>query len=274
MSMRSTTRFAVIGVLLWACSAAAQFKGDQKPPILQEVGLDQRLNNQVPLDARFFNEQGNEVALGEYFRGGKPVLLALVYYQCPMLCNQVLNGMTSMLTALQLEPGRDFQIVTISIDPNDTTATAAAKKQAVLGRYKRASAQEGWHFLTGKKPQIDAVANAVGYRYRYDGPSQQYFHPAAIMVLTPQGRVAQYFYGVEFPSQDVRLALVQGSQEKIGSLTDHVLLFCYRYDLSQGRYTLAIMRMVRIGGAVTLGGLGLLLAVLIRKGNGEEAPAR
>ena len=252
---------------LFAGSACAQFKSDQKPPILQDVELDQQLNRQLPLEATFQDEQGNDVALRDFFSGGKPVVLALVYYQCPMLCNQVLAGITNMLTALRLEPGRDFKIVTISIDPADTPATAAAKKQALLRRYKGGNAADGWHFLTGKKPEIDLVANAVGYRYRYDAPSQQFFHPAAIMVITPQGKVAQYFYGTEFPPQDVRLALVEGSREKIGSFRDHVLLFCYRYDLSQGRYTLAIMRVVRIGAWTTVAGLGLLLGVLIRKGN-------
>jgi protein SCO1/2 len=257
---------ACAAVLLLSCAALAQFRADQKPKVLEEVGIDQLLNNRVPLDATFVDEQGRTVTLGEYFSSGKPVVLSLVYYQCPMLCGEVLKGMTSTLAAIKLEPGRDFQIVTISIDPTDTPQTATAKKQAVLGRYKRAQAEQGWHFLTGQKPQIDRVANSVGYHYRYDAPSQQYFHPAAIMVLTPQGRVAQYFYGVEYAAQDVRLGLVEASQEKIGTVIDQVLLFCYHYDAAQGHYTLAILRAVRIGAVVTLLGLGTLLGVLIRKG--------
>ena len=254
-----------LAVVLLSCAALAQFRAEQKPAVLEEVTLEQQLNNQVPLDATFRDEQDRTVTLRDYFVGGKPVLLALVYYQCPMLCGEVLKGMTSTLTAIRLEPGRDFQILTLSIDPSDTPLTAAAKKHAVLGRYHRERTAEGWHFLTGEKPQIDLVANAVGYRYRYDAPSQQYFHPAAIMVLTPQGRVARYFYGVEYASQDVRLGLIEASQEKIGRIADQVLLFCYRYDASQGRYTLAVMRAIRLGGALTVLGLGVLLGAPIRK---------
>jgi protein SCO1/2 len=263
-------RLICVAILALSAAASAQFRPNERPAVLQEVGIDQLLNNRVPLDATFVDEQGRAVTLGDYFSGGKPVLLSLVYYQCPMLCGEVLKGMTSTLTAIKLEPGRDFEIVTISIDPTDTPLTASTKKQAVLGRYQRERAAQGWHFLTGQKPQIDLVANALGYHYRYDAPSQQYFHPAAIMVLTPQGRIAQYFYGVEYAAQDVRLGLVEASQEKIGTLVDHVLLFCYRYDASQGRYTLAIMRAVRLGGVVTLLGLFTLLGVLIRKGPRRE----
>ena len=268
--MKLASRLGVL-LLLCSCAALAQFRPNEKPKALEEVGLDQLLNNRVPLDATFTDEQGRTVRLGDYFSGNKPVVLSLVYYQCPMLCGEVLKGMTSTLAAIKLEPGRDFQIVTISIDPTDTPATAFAKKQAVLGRYKRAQADAGWHFLVGQKPQIDLVANSVGYHYRYDAPSKQYFHPAAIMVLTPQGHVAQYFYGIEYAAQDVRLGLVEASNEKIGTITDQILLFCYHYDAAQGRYTPAIMRAVRIGGVITLLGLGTLLGVLIRRGPRSQA---
>ena len=249
--------------------ATAQAHAQLSPPsdratILQTVGLDQKLESQVPLETRFRDENGNTVALSEYF-DGKPIILTLNYYQCPMLCTEVLNGLTGALNALKFEMGRDFNVVTISIDPRETPAMAEAKKATYLARYRRAGAEQGWHFLTGEKNSIDAVAKAVGYRYAYDPAYRQYAHPSAIVVLTPKGRVSKYFYGVEYAPKDLRLGLVEASQERIGSVVDQILLLCYHYDPATGKYTPEIMLAVRAGGALTLLGLGVFIGVLIRK---------
>ena len=232
--------------------------------ILQTVGLDQRLENQVPLETRFRDENGNTVALNEYFES-KPVILTLNYYQCPMMCTEVLNGLTGALNALKFELGRDFNVITISIDPRETPAMAEAKKSTYVARYRHPGAEQGWHFLTGEKNSIDAVAKAVGYRYAYDPVYRQYAHPSGIMVLTPKGRVSKYFYGVEYAPKDLRLGLVEASQERIGSVVDQILLLCYHYDPVTGKYTPQIMMAVRAGGALTLLGLGVFIGVLIRK---------
>jgi protein SCO1/2 len=219
------------------------------PGALQGVGIDQRLNQQVPLDLEFRDEAGRAVRLSSFFRG-KPVLLALVYYRCPMLCTQILNGVVGSLKAVAFNPGRDFEVLSISFDPKDTPELAASKKQTYLRRYGRVGTANGWHFLTGDEASIKVLTDAVGFHYKYDAATQQFAHASGIMLLTPQGRLSRYFYGVEFAPRDVRLGLVEASQNQIGNAADEVLLFCYHYDAATGKYGAVAMNMVRLGGAI------------------------
>jgi protein SCO1/2 len=219
------------------------------PGALEGVGIDQRLNQQVPLDLTFRDESGRSVALSSFFHG-KPVLLALVYYRCPMLCTQILNGVAGSLKAVSLDPGEDFEVVSVSFDPKDTPELAASKKQMYMRRFGRAGTANGWHFLTGAPAEIKALTDAVGFHYKYDAETDQFAHASGIMILTPEGRLSRYFYGVEYAPRDVRLGLVEASQNKIGNLTDTILLFCYHYDAATGKYGAIAMNMVRLGGAV------------------------
>ncbi len=219
------------------------------PPGLRNVGLDQKLNQQVPLSLGFRDETGHDVPLSSYF-GNKPVILALVYYQCPMLCTQILNGLVISLRGMSLESGRDFEVVSVSIDPTETPELAARKKAEYLRRYAKSSM--GWHFLTGAEPQIKELAQAVGFRYAYDARTKQYAHASAIMVLTPSGRLSKYFYGIEYAPRDLRLGLVEASENKIGSPVDQLLLYCYHYDPSTGKYSAIVLNIVRLAGALTL----------------------
>jgi protein SCO1/2 len=228
---------------------------DTRPPMLRDVGVTQRLNEQVPLDLRFRDESGNEVRLGDYF-GDKPVILTLVYYECPMLCTLVLNGLVSSLRALSFDVGEQFSIVTVSFDPKETPALAAEKKRTYLDEYRRPGAADGWHFLTGDAEAIAALTRAVGFEYRYDAERDEYAHAAAIEVLTPAGKIARYFYGVEYAPRDLRFALIEATEERIGSAVDELLLYCYHYDPSTGRYSAAVMNFVRLGGALTVIGIG------------------
>jgi protein SCO1/2 len=232
--------------------------------ILADVGIDQRLDEQVPLDLVFRDENGARVELGRFF-GRRPVVLALVYYECPMLCTLVLNGLLSSLRTLSFDAGKEFEIVTVSFDPAETPALAAAKKENVLAKYRRAGAETGWHFLTGDGESIERLARAVGFRYRYDAASGEFAHAAAIMVLTPTGKIARYFYGVEYPPRDLRLGLIEAADERIGSAVDQVLLYCYRYDPSTGRYSAAVMNLVRAGGLATVLGLGAFMFAMRRR---------
>jgi protein SCO1 len=234
------------------------------PPALAGVGIDQRLDTQVPLHLTFKDEAGRSLPLSTYFHG-KPVLLALVYYRCPMLCTQILNGMEASLKAVSLNPGQDFEVVSVSFDPKDTPETAAGKRKMILQRYGRPGTANGWHFLTGDEPQIRALTEAAGYHYRFDPVTGQFAHASAIMILTPEGRLSRYFYGVEYAPRDVRLGLVEASANKIGSPVDQILLFCFHYDPSTGKYGAIAMNMVRGAGAlfVLLGG-GVLLIVFRR----------
>jgi protein SCO1/2 len=234
------------------------------PPLLEQVGIDQRLDQSVPLDLAFRDEAGRSVTLGQYF-GKRPVLLSLVYYTCPMLCSQVLSGTTSALSVLKLEPSRDFEIVSVSINPRETPADAARKKEEVIARYHRPGAAAGWHFLTGEQTSIDALAQAVGFRYAYDPKTGQYAHASAIMVLTPEGRIAQYRFGIEYSPKDLRLGLVEASENKIGNLVDQVLLYCYHFDPAAGRYTAVAMNILRLAGAATVLILGTFIFVMLRR---------
>ena len=234
------------------------------PAPLREIGFDQNLDRVVPLDIPFTDEGGRAVRIGDYF-GARPVVLALVYYDCPMLCTQVLNSLTSTLKVLSLEPGKDFEIVTVSFDPREKPALAAAKKAVYLDRYKRPGAAGGWHFLTGEQASIERLTHAAGFRYVWDERLRQFAHPTGITVLTPQGRLSRYLFGVEYGPRDLRFALVEASAGKVGTPVDQVLLYCYHYDPDTGRYGLAIMRVVRLAGAATVLALASFIAIMIRR---------
>ncbi|HEY7403792.1 MAG TPA: SCO family protein [Candidatus Angelobacter sp.] len=275
--MSSTIRKAVAVTLLGVCAAGVSWSQaapqlqpgeaipNQKPSILDQVGLDQRLNSQVPLDLAFVDENGQAVQLQQYF-GAKPVILMLVYYQCPMLCTQVLNGFTGAMNGIvRFNIGREFNVVTVSIDPRDTAQDALAAKKRYLQRYRRPEAEQGWHFLTGKKDQIDALAQAVGFRYAWDPEIKQYAHASGIMLLTPQGRVAQYYYGIEYAPRDIQLGLIEASKGKIGNVVDQVLLYCYHYDPRQGRYGAAIFNVLRLSALITVLALGGFMLMMFRR---------
>jgi protein SCO1/2 len=232
------------------------------PGALQGVGIDQRLDQQIPLDLVFRDEAGRAVPLATFFRSGKPVVLALVYYRCPMLCTQILNGLESSLKAVSFNPGRDFEILSVSFDPKDTPELAASKKQMYLRRYGRPNTANGWHFLTGDEASIKALTDAAGFHYKYDPATDQFAHASGIMILTPTGRISRYFYGVEYAPRDVRLGLVEASQNKIGSPVDQILLFCYHYDPATGKYGAIAVNLVRFAGAgfVLICGAFLLIA--------------
>ena len=236
-----------------------------KPPGLKDVGIRQNLNEQIPLDVTFHDESGKTVRLGEYI-GKKPVILNFVYLRCPMLCSELLIGLESSLKVLKFDVGKEFDVVTVSFDPTDTPALARAKKAEILKRYNRAGAENGWHFLTGSQESIAAVTNAAGFQYQFDKKTGQFAHATAIMVLTPSGKLAQYYYGVDFPPKDLRLSLIQASDNKIGTVADAVLLYCFHYDPATGKYSLIIGRVIQIAGGLTILLLGGMLLLLFRRG--------
>ena len=236
-----------------------------RPPGLKHVGIEQHLNQQIPPDLEFRDEAGRPVQLGGYF-GRKPLILNLVYYNCPMLCGEVLSGLESALRVLKFDVGKEFDVLTISFDPKETPEMAAAKKTEFLKRYGRPDAVAGWHFLTGPQTSIDSLTNAAGFQYEYDAKTQQFAHATAIMILTPEGRIAQYYYGVEFAPKDLRLGLVQASQKKIGTVVDEVLLYCYHYDPDKGKYGAIISRILKLAAAATILLLGGFLIVMFRLG--------
>jgi len=237
-----------------------------RPPGLKNVGIEQHLNEQIPPHLPFRDETGNTVQLADYF-GKKPMILNLVYYQCPMLCGEVLSGLESALRVLKFDVGKEFDVLTISFDPKETPEMAAAKKAEYLKRYGRAGAAEGWHFLTGPQSSIDALTKAAGFQYQYDPKSGQFAHATAIMVLTPEGKIAQYYDGIEFAPKDLRLGLVQASQNKIGNLVDEVVLYCYHYDPDTGKYGAIVSRILKIAAGATIFILGTFLVVMFRLGS-------
>lgn len=257
------------GASLWAQAPASLRTGEGsnnlKVPILEQVGIDQRLNQQVSLDLAFVDESGKTVKLRQYF-GSKPVLLALVYYQCPMLCSQELNGLVDALNGVtRFNIGREFNVVTVSFDPGDTPADAAETRKKYLPRYHRSGADENWHFLTGQQDQITALTKAVGFRYIWDPEIKQFAHASGIILLTPDGRVAQYYYGIEYAPRDIELGLVEASRRKIGTVVDQVLLLCYHYDPRQGKYGAEIFNILRMSGLITILALGGLVIVMARR---------
>jgi protein SCO1/2 len=260
---------AAIALAFLPLSTPAQLQGPVqdigvRPSLLKEVGIDQKLNQPIPLNLEFRDEHGKSVQLREYF-GQKPVILSLVYYNCPMLCTQVLNGIESSLKLIPMDIGKQFNVVTVSIDPTERPVLAEAKQALYTGLYGRPGAAEGWHFLTGDEQQIRQLANALGFRYAYDPDSKQFAHASAIMLLTPEGKISRYFYGIQFASRDLRLGLVEASEGKIGTPVDQVLLFCYHYDPSTGKYGLLISRLIQTAGAVTVLAIAALILVLYKK---------
>ncbi len=255
-------------VMATAAPLSAQWTRQKEDPppaqMVQRVGIDQHLGAQVPLDLRFRDEDGRDVRLGDYF-GKRPVVLALVYYECPMLCNQVLNGLTQTMRVMSLNAGRDFDVVVVSFDPNEGPSLAHAKKIAYVSKYGRQDAAAGWHFLTGTRRSSAALAKSVGFRYEWDAQSNQWAHGAGIMVLTPAGIISKYFYGIEYGVRDVRLGLVEASNNKIGTVADQVKLLCFRYDPMTGKYGMVILNLIRLGGGLTLAALGTFIAVMLRR---------
>lgn len=237
------------------------------PDQLQRVGIEQRLGESLPLDAKFKNEDGKEIELGELFKSGRPVVLALVYYECPMLCNQVLNGLSGSMKGMSLDPGKDYDVVAISFDAreNDKPGLAANKRQSYVDRFDRKGTEGGWHFLTGDQSSIDAVTQAAGFKYQWDDKSNQFAHASGVMVVTPQGRLSHYFYGIDYAPKDLKLGLVEAADKKIGSVTDKLLLYCYHYDPSTGKYGFAVLSAMRIGGIVTLLSMGAMGFVFWRR---------
>jgi protein SCO1 len=282
MTFAATIRSFVAAGLLLLSAAHAQRQvepmGDGPQPNvlprqLEQIRIDQRLGQQLPLDATFRDESGKQVRLGDYF-GKKPVILTFVYYECPMLCTQVLNGLVSAVDILKFDIGREYDIVTISIDPVETPAMAAAKKKMYLDRYKRAGANKGWHFLVGDQQNVKAVTEAAGFYYAYDPVTKQFAHASAIMVVTADGHMAQYYYGLEYSPKDLRLALVEASENKIGNVVDQLLLYCYHYDPATGKYGAVAMNILRLAGAATVLVLGGFMAVMFRRDLATSRSAR
>jgi protein SCO1 len=261
-------------VLMLACGAFAQNMGaggimappaSAKPVGMENVGIQQRLEQQIPLDLTFRDETGKTVQLGDYI-GKKPVILNFVYYRCPMLCPELLIGLESSLKVLKFDVGKEFDVVTVSFDPNDTPQLAAAKKADILKRYHRPGAENGWHFLTGQAQSITALSEAAGFKYRFDKKTGQFAHATAIMVLTSEGKLSQYYYGVDFSPKDLRLSLIQASDNKIGTLTDAVLLYCFHYDPATGKYSVIIGRVIQVAGGLTILLIGGMLLLLGKRG--------
>jgi protein SCO1/2 len=265
----------LLAVVLGASAYPAVAGEDQRPAILRDVAFDQRLGAEVPLDVAFRDETGARVTLRDYL-GDKPVLLVPAYYECPMLCTIVLNGVVSALRALPFDVGKEFRVVTFSFNPRETSELAAAKKATYLEDYRRPGAAAGWHFLVGDEPSIAALTQAIGFRYAWDAESKQYAHASGIVVLTPGGRISHYFFGVEFAPRDLRLALVEASGERIGSLVDQLLLFCFHYDPETGRYSRVALNAVRAGGVLTLAVLGAFVGLMLRRdaARARRPPAR
>jgi len=234
------------------------------PAPLREIGFDQNIDQLVPLDVPFRDESGRAVRLGDYF-GKRPVVMVFAYYDCPMLCTQVINGLATALNVLSLEPHQDFEIVTVSFNPKDTPATASVKKAIYLERYRRAGADAGWHFLSGDQPSIDRLTKAAGFRYTWDEATKQYAHPTGVIVLTPEGKLARYLFGIEYGPRDLRFALVEASAGKVGNRVDSLLLYCYHYDPMTGRYGLMVMRTLRLAGVATVLALGSFIVIMIRR---------
>ena len=241
-----------------------------RPGLLGKIRIDQRLNEQVPLDIPFTDESGREIRLGDLF-GKRPVILALVYYECPMLCTQVLNGLVTALGVMNFEPGKEFDVVAVSFNPREGPGLASQKKANYLKRYGRPHTSAGWHFLTGREDSIKRLTDAVGFRYAFDPEIQQYAHGAGIELLTPRGTISKYFYGIEFSARDIRLGLIEASEERIGTPIDDFLLFCYHYDPATGKYGAAVLRMVRVGGVVFVIGLVSVLGVALRREKASRA---
>ena len=242
------------------------------PDALQKVGIDQRLGEQMPLDVEVKNEDGKVVKLGDYFKSGRPVILAFVYYECPMLCNEVLNGLTGSLKGINLTAGKDFDVMAISFDAreNDKPDLAKNKKASYVERYSRPGSENGWHFLTATQDSIDKMTQAAGYKYLWDEKTQQFAHVGGIMIATPDGKLSRYFYGIDYAPSDLKFGLMDSAAEKIGNPAERLLLYCYHYDPASGKYGLAILRVLRAAGVLTLAGLGAMLFIFWRRNKSKQ----
>ncbi len=232
------------------------------PKVLKDAGVDQKINDQIPLNAVFRDEDGNEIKLQNYFQKGKPVILTLVYYECPMLCNQVLTDLLGAMKAMTLSAGKEFEVITVSFDAREKPDLAKKKKETYLKSYGREGAEKGWHFLTGEQSSIDALTQSAGFRYAWDKESKQFVHASVIMILTPEGKLYRYYFGLQYAPKELRLGLVEASENKIGTVADTLLLYCFHYDPSSGKYGLVIMNIVRFGGVLTVIGIAGMLILL------------
>ena len=237
------------------------------PDPLKRVGIDQRLGENLPLTAEFKDENGQTVKLGDYFGKGRPVIIAIVYYECPMLCNQVLNGLTGTLKGISLDAGKDFDVIAVSFDAKefDKPDLAKNKKASYMERYGRPDTEKGWHFLTGTQGSIDAITQATGFKYEWDEKSSQFAHGSAIMMATPNGKLSRYFYGIDYSPRDVKLGLVESAENKVGSMTDELMLYCFHYDPASGKYGFQILAVLRLAGIATVLGMGLMGFVFWRR---------
>ncbi len=256
--MRALVALVLLAQL--ATAGSAQDTMDRLPNNLRGLKFDQRLGNALPMDARFRDETGAEIQLGDTFKG-RPAVVALVYYECPMLCSMLLNGAIASLKMVTLTPGEDFEVVVVSFDHDETPALAAQAKDTAIARFGRPETAAGWHFLTGDEAEIARLADAIGFSFRFDPESGEFAHPAGIVVATPDGKAARYLYGIEFPSRDLRLALVEASAGKIGNAVDQVMLFCFRYDPTIGKYSAVVLNIVRAGGILTA--VALIVGILL-----------
>jgi protein SCO1/2 len=274
--VRSTMALLLLSATLALAQAPSAFSDKSVAPTsnvapadLKGIGIDQRLDQPVPLDLQFKDESGNTVKLGDYFHAGRPVILNLVYYTCPMLCGEELAGESSALGAMKFTPGKEYEVVSVSFNPDETPADATNSKKTWVARMNEhlepKTDGSGWHFLTGQEPQIKQLADAVGFHYRRDPESKQYIHATGILIVTPAGKIAQYYYGVEFSPKDIRLGLIEASRGNIGNVVDQVLLYCYHYDPKAGKYGVVINNIMRLAGAATMLILGGFLIVMLRR---------
>ncbi len=242
------------------------------PPALAKIGIDQKLGDQLPLDTEFKDENGNIVKFGDYFSKGRPVVLALVYYECPMLCNQVLNGLTGSLKGMSLVAGKDFDVVALSFDAreNDKPDLAKNKKASYMERYAHPGSENGWHFLTGTQESIDKVTQAAGFNYKWDERSNQFAHAGGIMIVTPEGKLSRYLYGIDYAPKDLKFGIMESAASKVGSPADQLLLYCFHYDPATGKYGLSILRVMRLGGIATVLGLGMMIFVFWRRNKRKD----
>jgi len=266
-----TQKLILILALLTTVLATPNLVSAQKPlpqDLIQQVGFDQKLGDQIPLALSFTDSTGRPVRLADYF-GEKPVILALGYYECPMLCSLVRNGLYESLKQLDFTVGNEFDVVIVSIDPGETAEDAEVKRQVSIMNYERSTSEDGWHFLVGQEESIEPLAEAIGFRYTYDQEIDQYVHPSGIVVLTPEGQISRYFYGIDYPARDLRLGLVEAASNQIGSPVDQLLLTCYHYDPVSGEYTLVIMDIIRIIGLLTVAVIGVVLYFMFRRDRGK-----
>jgi len=242
------------------------------PDALQKVGIDQKLGDQLPLDAPVKDESGKDAKLGDYFKSGRPVIVAFVYYECPMLCNEVLNGLTGSLKGISLNAGKDFDVVAISFDAleNEKPDLAKNKKASYMERYGRPGTENGWHFLTATQDSIDKMTSAAGFKYEWDEKSQQFAHVGGVMITTPDAKMSRYFYGIDYAPSDLKFGLMDSAAEKIGNPAERLLLYCYHYDPASGKYGLAILRVMRAASVVMIAGIGAMLFMFWRKNKGRQ----